>query len=213
MSWVPSARPSMAAAARVSRTRRIDSRSTPTRAPATTTATELALCAMLANTDTLACNSTWPSAAISIIASSKPAAVSAQRRLTAELPWLKVRMALHTGDTSLRDGGNYVGMSIIRCARLRACGHGAQVLVSETTAALVADAGVGLVDLGSVRLRDLARAERVFQAVHPDIPERFPPLRSLDAAPHNLPAALTSLVGRTGSNKCDAFFWCRPITA
>ena len=49
-----------------------------------------------------------------------------------------------------------------------------------------------------MRLRDLARAERVFQVVHPDIPEQFPPLRSLDAVPHNLPAALTSLVGRDG---------------
>ena len=107
-------------------------------------------------------------------------------------------MAVHTGETSPLEGGNYVGLSIIRCARLRACGHGGQILVSAATAALVVDAGVGLVDLGSVRLRDLARAERVFQVVHPDIPEQFPALRSLDAVPHNLPAALTSLVGRDG---------------
>lgn len=124
------------------------------------------------------------------------AAVQAQRRLVAELPWLKVRMALHTGDAVLQDDGNYVGLSIIRCARLRACGHGGQIVASEATAALVADAGVELIDLGSVRLRDLTRAERVFQVVHPDILDQFPPLRSLDTAPHNLPTTLTSLIGR-----------------
>ena len=58
------------------------------------------------------------------------AAVAAQRRLAAELAWLPVRMAIHTGDAELRDEGNYVGRTIIRCARLRACAHGGQILVS-----------------------------------------------------------------------------------
>jgi predicted ATPase/class 3 adenylate cyclase len=127
------------------------------------------------------------------------AAAEAQLALTAELPWLPVRMAIHTGDAQLRDEGNYVGRTIIRCARLRACGHGGQILVSETTAALAGDSapdGVTFLDLGSARLRDLSRAERVWQLAHRDLPSSFPALRSLDAAPHNLPTPLTSFIGR-----------------
>jgi predicted ATPase/class 3 adenylate cyclase/DNA-binding CsgD family transcriptional regulator len=130
------------------------------------------------------------------------AAVEAQRVLVDELPWLRVRMAIHTGTAQLRDDQNYVGTTIIRCARLRAAAHGGQVLVSEATAALLDPAealtrlGVHLDDLGVVRLRDLTRAERVWQVWHPELPADFPPLRSLASPPHNVPAALTSLVGR-----------------
>ena len=53
-----------------------------------------------------------------------------------------------------------------------------------------------LVDLGEHRLRDLAEPMRVFQLAHPGLPREFPPLRSLDAFPGNLPAQLTSFVGR-----------------
>lgn len=126
------------------------------------------------------------------------AAVDAQRRLVAEVPWLKVRMALYTGEAQLRDEGNYIGRALNRCARLRSCGHGGQVLLSASTAALVADdaPGVELRDLGVVRLRDLLRPERVSQVVADGLPDAFPPLRSLDAAPHNLPSALTTFIGR-----------------
>ena len=126
------------------------------------------------------------------------AAVQAQRALTAELPWLRVRMAVHTGEAQLRDEGNYVGRAIIRCARLRACAHGGQILLSTSAAALVADdpGDAELVDLGTVRLRDLSRPERVWQVTAPGLRSEFPPLRSLDAVPHNLPAVLTSFIGR-----------------
>ena len=72
--------------------------------------------------------------------------------LTAELPWLRVRMAVHTGEAQLRDEGNYVGRTIIRCARLRAALHGGQIVVSEATAASLADDAPGdarLIDLGN----------------------------------------------------------------
>jgi predicted ATPase/class 3 adenylate cyclase/DNA-binding CsgD family transcriptional regulator len=133
------------------------------------------------------------------------AALAAQRALLAELGSVfRVRMAVHTGEAMLRpdrDGvvRNYVGPAIIRAARLRACGHGGQVLVSGAAAELAADVlpeGVSLVDLGSRRLRDLVRAERVFQLVHPELPGEFPPLRSLEELPNTLPTPLTSLVGR-----------------
>jgi class 3 adenylate cyclase len=91
---------------------------------------------------------------------------------------LQVRMALHSGEAE----GDYRGPTANRCARIRACGHGGQVLLSATTAALVRGAlppGVELVDLGRHRLRDLSRQERLFQLVVPGLPAAFPPLRSL----------------------------------
>ena len=127
------------------------------------------------------------------------AALQAQQTLAEHLPWVAVRMAIHTGDAELRDEGNYVGRTIIRCARLRACAHGGQVLLSETAAPLAADglpAGASLLDLGTARLRDLGRTERVWQLAHPDLRHSFPPLRSLDQAPHNLPTPLSSFIGR-----------------
>ena len=131
------------------------------------------------------------------------AAVDAQRSLAAE-PWpdgaaVRVRMGVHTGEAQLRDEGNYVGLALARCARIRSCGHGGQVLVSEATAALVGEApppDATLRDLGTHRLKDLGRPERVWQLVHPDLEPDFPPLHTLDAHRHNLPVQLTSFVGR-----------------
>src|SRR5579871_4466249 len=131
------------------------------------------------------------------------AAADAQRALTAE-DWpagadIAVRMAVHTGEAQLRDKWNYFGPAIIRCARLRAIGHGGQVLVSDATAALVAnDLGAGheLIGLGVHGLKDLARAERVWQLQAPGLGTSFPPLRSLGTYRHNLPVQLTPLVGR-----------------
>jgi hypothetical protein len=64
--------------------------------------------------------------------------------------------------------------------------------------------GASLHDLGEQRLRDLQRPERVFQLVHAALPGDFPPLRSLDALPHNLPAQLTSFVGREHERGADS---------
>ena len=144
------------------------------------------------------------------------AALDAQVVLLAEIPWLKVRMAIHTGVAQFRDQGNYVGRSIIRCARLRSCAHGGQVLVSETAAPLLADAlpdEASLVDLGVSRLRDLNRSEQVWQLSHPALSSVFPALRSLDSVPHNLPRPLTSFIGRD-AERVDVSTGCplRPIS-
>ena len=112
---------------------------------------------------------------------------------------LKVRMAIHTGETRLRDEGNYVGGSIVRTARLRAIAHGGQVLVSSATHDLVVDelpAPVELLDLGTHRLKDLARPEHVWQLAHPELESEFPPLASLDSVPNNLPVSLSTFIGR-----------------
>jgi PPOX class probable F420-dependent enzyme len=115
------------------------------------------------------------------------AALRAQRALIAE-PWpagaeMNVRMALHTGEARLRDETYYIGPSIIRCARLRSLAHGRQVVVSATTAALVADDlpdGAELVPLGLHRLKGMGRPERVLQLAHPHLPATFPALAAAD---------------------------------
>jgi len=132
-------------------------------------------------------------------------AVAIQRAVSAE-PWastvpIRVCMALHSGACAERDG-DYVGPVVNRAARLLDVGHGGQILVTAATYALLADrlpGGVGLRDLGEQRLRDLGRAERVFQVTGPGLAEGFGVLRSLDdpALRHNLPSQATSFVGRT----------------
>jgi predicted ATPase len=121
------------------------------------------------------------------------AAIEAQAALAAQT-WpegaaISVRMGLHTGEAEER-GGNYFGPAVNRAARLMALGHGGQILCSEVTAALLGAAV--LVDLGDHRLRDLSAPQRVFQVGSGN----FPPLRSLDAFPGNLPLQLSSFIGR-----------------
>ena len=130
------------------------------------------------------------------------AAVAAQLALTKHA-WsdgasLRVRMGLHTGEPVSETGG-YVGLDVHRAARICSAGHGGQVLLSDTTQALVAKdlpAGVSLRDLGEHRLKDLAHPHRLFQIVATDLPADFPPLQSLDVFPNNLPVQLTSFIGR-----------------
>ena len=131
------------------------------------------------------------------------AVLDAQRRLRDE-EWgatgpLRVRMGLHTDEGRLRAPGEYVNRPLNRCARLMAVGHGGQVLLSDVTATVARDGmppDVGLLDLGEHRLRDLGEPMQVFQLAHPDLATDFPPLRSLDALPGNLPRQATTFVGR-----------------
>src|SRR3954470_3103690 len=117
----------------------------------------------------------------------------------ADLAPIRLRIGIHTGEVQLRDEGNYIGPAINRTARIRDLGHGGQTLVSQATHDLVVDRlpdKASLRDLGTHRLKDLARPERVHQLDHPDLARDFPALRSLDAYPHNLPVQLTSFIGR-----------------
>jgi predicted ATPase/class 3 adenylate cyclase len=116
------------------------------------------------------------------------AAITAQRRL--ELP---VRMGICTGEVELR-GDDYFGPALNRAARTMAAGHGGQVLAATSTAAIVE--GIDLVDLGLYRLRDLSQPQRLYQVRAQGLREQFPPLKTLDAAPGNLPAQATSFLGR-----------------
>lgn len=112
---------------------------------------------------------------------------------------LRVRMALHCGPAELR-GSEYFGpYTLNRLGRLLAVTHGGQILVSAALVAALGNrlpADAVLRDLGPRRLRDLIRAEPIYQLVTADLPAEFPPLRGLDSGPHNLPAQPTALIGR-----------------
>jgi class 3 adenylate cyclase len=115
------------------------------------------------------------------------AAVQSQRALaTASWPQggaVRVRIGIHTGEP-IRTTEGYTGLDVIRGARIKETGHGGQVLLSASTAAIVQDAladELGLRDLGTHRLKSLPRPERLFQLLIPGLPVDFPPLQTLDA--------------------------------
>jgi predicted ATPase/class 3 adenylate cyclase len=132
------------------------------------------------------------------------AALAAQRALYAE-DWgekgpIRVRMGLHTGPATPR-ADEYEGyLTLAHTKRLMSTACGGQILLSESTEALLRDSlpeGITLRDLGEHRLKDFERGEHIFQAVAQDLPAEFPQLKSLDISPNNLPVQLTSFIGRS----------------
>lgn len=130
------------------------------------------------------------------------AANSAQLALAAqdwmEIGGLRVRMAVHTGDVTERDG-DYFGSTVNRVARLLSAGHGGQVLVSADAVQSLppqALAQIRLRDLGRHRLKDFPELESIYQLLGTDLPEIFPPLRTIAERPGNLPKQLPALLGR-----------------
>jgi predicted ATPase len=116
------------------------------------------------------------------------AALVAQRALL-----LPVRMGLATGEAELRDN-DYFGTALNRAARVMATGYGGQILLADSTAALLT--GIDLMDLGSRRLRGVPTAVGIFQVRAPGLATDFPPLRALETSPGNLRRATSSLIGR-----------------
>lgn len=98
-------------------------------------------------------------------------AVAGQRAL-ADHRWpegvdVRVRMGLHTSEPSLGDEG-YFGLGVHRAARICSAGYGGQVLLSRSTSAVLEDddlEGTSLRDLGDHRLKDIDRAERIYQVL------------------------------------------------
>jgi predicted ATPase/class 3 adenylate cyclase len=119
------------------------------------------------------------------------AAAAAGQRALEGLP-LRVRMGVHTGEPSLV-GDGYVGLDVHRASRICAAAHGGQVALSQTTRDLVT---VDARDLGEHRLKDLTQPQRLYQLVAPGLETDFPPLRTLENRPTNLPSQSTPLVGR-----------------
>lgn len=129
-------------------------------------------------------------------------AVAAQRELGSHA-WpdgfdVKVRMGLHTGEPTVGEEG-YLGMDVVRAARICSAGHGGQVLLSETTRALVGNnvpPGVEIRDLGQANLKDVQH-ERIFELSLSERADRFPPLKtSAETGADDLAAQITAKVNQ-----------------
>lgn len=131
------------------------------------------------------------------------AAVEVQRLLP-EQQWpeetglLHVRMGIHTGQAIERDN-DYFGPALNRVARVMSVAHGGQVVTTRSTAAVVEgilDASICFRDLGVHHLKGLTEPEVIYQILAPGIAAEFPPLRTGEGHPNNLPSQISSFVGR-----------------
>jgi predicted ATPase/class 3 adenylate cyclase/DNA-binding CsgD family transcriptional regulator len=144
------------------------------------------------------------------------AAVAIQRALASH-PWpqdvmVRARLGLHTGEPLLGSEG-YVGLDVHHAIHITSAGHGGQILVSQTTRELVAHnlpEDMHLRDLGEHRLKDLQHPSRLFQLLCPDLSTDFPPLKTLDAHPNNLPVQPTHFIGREREVAGVGELLCRP---
>ena len=141
-------------------------------------------------------------AAFTTAADGVQAAVDAQEVLQRE-DWgetpILVRMGLHTGTATWRDGSYEGYMTLAQVQRVMSAAYGAQILVSSSTKVLLSQrlpAGVTLRDVGEHQLKGLVSPERLWQVIVPDLRQDFPPLRTLSTIPNNLPAQVTEFIGR-----------------
>jgi class 3 adenylate cyclase/catechol 2,3-dioxygenase-like lactoylglutathione lyase family enzyme len=144
---------------------------------------------------------------------------------------LRVRMGLHTGEAVVTDD-RYLGVAVHHAARVCAAGHGGQVLLSQSTSAVLEDErleGIEVRELGHHHLKDFDRPERIFQLVIPGCRSDFPPLhaeyhlgrlidhvhlrvRDLEASKLFYGAVLEAL-GRSLSGEGDGYFWADELFA
>jgi hypothetical protein len=114
-------------------------------------------------------------------------------------------MGLHTGEPSVGDEG-YLGLDVVKAARICAAAHGGQVLLSQTTRALIGGdepEGIGLLNLGEHRLKDLDQREPLFQLVLAGLPMRSDHPRTLDEQPE-APASVAVASGRGIAGQVEA---------
>lgn len=112
---------------------------------------------------------------------------------------LRARVGLHTDEALTTDDSGYASLPINRCSRLMTAAHGGQTVVSGSTETLLRGQlpeNMGLVDLGEHRLRDLGQPTQIFQLNSDGCACGFPPLRTLESFPGNLPAQASSFIGR-----------------
>lgn len=130
------------------------------------------------------------------------AAIEAQRRLHIE-DWrntpINVRMGLHTGSAKYHENDYHGYLTLAKAERIMSIAYGGQILVSGASAQLLQNelpAGIALRDMKEHHLKGLPHLEHLWQVIAPDLPQDFPALQSLTDIPNNLPAQLTSFIGR-----------------
>jgi class 3 adenylate cyclase len=139
------------------------------------------------------CFVAFPSATNAVAAAAEAQEVLGAHRWP-ENAEIRVRIGIHTGEPQLI-GSNYAGLDVHKAARVMAVAHGGQVLISGATQNLLAP-DVGLIDLGEHRLKDLLRPEHLYQLRITGLPVEFPPLKTMDNRPTNLPILPNPLIGR-----------------
>lgn len=130
------------------------------------------------------------------------AAVESQKKLLSE-KWkyadIKVRMGIHTGPAE-RNGADYMGyLTLARTQRVMSAASGDQILITEDTyrkLGALYSSEISFRNMGSRRLKDLIQPMNLYQIQSPGLPAAFPPLKTLDARPNNLPIQLSSFIGR-----------------
>ncbi len=134
-----------------------------------------------------------------IRASDAVAAVAEAQQSLASTAWpdgckIVVRVGLHTGEPVLSPSG-YIGLDVHKAARVMAAAHGGQVILTKSTRDLLPEQ-FALRDLGLHRLKDLSQPEPLYQLLAPGLRVEFPPPKTLESRPTNLPVVATPLVGR-----------------
>jgi class 3 adenylate cyclase len=131
------------------------------------------------------------------------AAVDIQQKLQYE-DWggtpIRVRIGLHTGEAELRTTDEYRGYMTMACVqRVMSVAYGGQILLSNSCADSLHNdlpAEISLRDMKEHRLKGLLNPERLWQVIASDLRQDFPPLQSLTEIPNNLPAQLSTFIGR-----------------
>jgi class 3 adenylate cyclase len=139
------------------------------------------------------------------------AAVAGQRAL-AEHTWpqgaeVRVRMGLHTGEPTVGEEG-YIGLDVVRAARICSAGHGGQILISETTRALLGNelpTGVSVRDLGKQQLKDVQH-EHVYELALEESRQEFPPLKQAAGGSDDVTSRFEDKINRYVEEQLDKAF-------
>ena len=138
------------------------------------------------------------------------AAVDGQRAL-AEHEWpggaeVLVRMGLHTGEPTVGDEG-YVGLDVVRAARICSAGHGGQILLSETTRALLGNdlPERSVRDLGQAHLKDIQH-EHVYELALDESGRSFPPLKAIREPEDSVESRFEDRINRYVEEQLEAAF-------
>ncbi len=129
-------------------------------------------------------------------------AALAMQRAFAEHDWLhgrpvRVRMGIHAGP-AIRLLHDFAGLNVHLASRVATAAHGGQVVASQAVLDALSDAAAfEWVELGAHLVKDFPEPITLYQLSAEGLDTKFPPLNTIDARDHNLPAMVTSFVGRS----------------